>query len=83
MENINLKRFCVDPWEDPDREDVDADSEYYGTLEKAEARIRVLWAGGRFKWINLSRQISGSGDDDWELIETYNKDNPPSPPNKI
>ena len=69
--NATDGRFCLDMWEDPHRDDVDALSEYSENLEELKKRALVIFAAGRFKWLELTRWI-GPTDDDWELIETYN-----------
>jgi len=65
--NSNFGRFCLDPWEDPDREDIDALSEYSDNLQELRDRADVLLAAGRFRYIQLSRWI-GPSDEDWEQI---------------
>ena len=69
--NSNWGQFCLDMWEDPSREDVEALSEYSDNLDDLRAYASKLFAGGRFRWLELSRWI-GPSDEDWELIEVYN-----------
>ena len=65
-------QFCLDMWEDPDRQDVEALSEYSDNLEVLKQRAQVVFAAGRFKWLELSRWI-GPGEDDWQEIDTYTR----------
>jgi hypothetical protein len=68
--NANWGRFCLDMWEDPDREDVEAQSEFSDSLDELKARAPIVLAAGRFRWLELSRWL-GPSDEDWELIEEY------------
>jgi len=65
--NSNFGRFCLDAWENPDREDIDAQSEYSDNLQELQDRAEVILSAGRFKYIQLSRWI-GPSDEDWEPI---------------
>ncbi len=65
-------QFALDCWEDPEREDVEAVTEYSDSLPDLRSRAEVILSAGRFRYLSLSRW--SATDDDWDEIEVFEHD---------
>ena len=58
--------FALDCWEDPDAEDVEAETDYSNDEAELRAHAQQLLAAGRFRYLALSRWNERRGD--WDEL---------------
>jgi hypothetical protein len=62
-------QFALDCWVDPDREDIEATTDYSNVLSELRAHADKLLAAGNYKYLILSRWNADS--EQWVELETY------------
>ena len=65
-------QFALDCWEDPDRDDVEATTDYSDDVEELRAHAQKLLVARRFRYMELSRWDAAG--DQWVEIETLTED---------
>jgi len=62
-------QYALDCWEDPDRDDVEASTDYSDSLAELRAHAERLIAGGRFRYLELSRW--NADHQEWDELEVF------------